>query len=292
KGVEEIVKLGWGVDASENETPLLERINRCRRELAKWKRVTIGNIAVEYFRDIFTSSNPWDLESLFEGFQSRRHGTWDVQRVCHLFVGEDANQILEMRPQLNRHDTMVWGFSRNDIDENVGESALACWRKPCPSFIKCNVGSSWTDANRNCGVAWLTRNHLGVSLIHSRRSYSMVASQLEAELLSFLWAAESLSTLRHKNLVFESSSYLAGEAVLNPDNFPMFHGLIDVIREKLSRLQLWSIAYVHSGENQCVEAIARSVTRDQRYASYVGKDGPSWLLPMIHADAVRADNGY
>lgn len=79
---------------------------------------------------------------------------------------------------------------------------------------------------------------------------------------------------------------------MNPDNFPMFHGLIDVIREKLSRLQLWSIAYVHSGANQCAEAIARSVTRDQRYASYVGKDGPSWLLPMIHADAVRADNGY
>ncbi|KAG2296147.1 hypothetical protein Bca52824_042816 [Brassica carinata] len=86
----------------------------------------------------------------------------------------------------------------------------------------------------------------------------MVASQLEAELLSFLW-----------NVVFESSSYLAGEAVTT-----------------------WSIAYVHSGANQSCEAIARSVTRDQRYASYVGKDGPSWLLPMIHADAVRADNGY
>ncbi|KAG2265571.1 hypothetical protein Bca52824_072650 [Brassica carinata] len=407
-----------------------------------------------------------DLTLKVSDLIDERHGTWDVQRVRHLFVGEDANQILEMRPQLNHHDTMVWGFSRNglydsqsgykllhllqivenplaapslppiekrlwsnlwkvktmpkirhflwralagalavaerlrsrgipvettcklchaqpetichvlfhcpvakevwrlsefpmpaagfstnsrsrleertrlvfpwilwniwksrnkfifqqvnvgaeeiwrksqlefeawnaanmgdkeDIDENVGESALACWRKPYPSFIKCNVGLSWTDANRNCGVAWLTRNHLGVSLIHSRRSYSMVASQLEAELLSFLWVAESLSTLRHKNVVFESSSYLAGEAVLNPDNFPMFHGLIDVIREKLSRLQLWSIAYVQSGANQCAEAIARSVTRDQRYASYVGKDGPSWLLPMIHANAVRADNGY
>ena len=40
KGVEEIVRLGGGVDTLENETPLLERINRCLRELAKWKRVT------------------------------------------------------------------------------------------------------------------------------------------------------------------------------------------------------------------------------------------------------------
>lgn len=30
-----------------------------------------GNIAVEYFRDLLMSSNPTDLESLFEGFQSR-----------------------------------------------------------------------------------------------------------------------------------------------------------------------------------------------------------------------------
>ena len=40
KGVEEIVKLGWGTDSLQNDTPLLERINRCRRELSKWKRIT------------------------------------------------------------------------------------------------------------------------------------------------------------------------------------------------------------------------------------------------------------
>ena len=30
-----------------------------------------GNLAVEFFRDLFTSSNPSDLESLFDGFQNR-----------------------------------------------------------------------------------------------------------------------------------------------------------------------------------------------------------------------------
>lgn len=30
-----------------------------------------GNIAVEFFRDLFTSSNPYDLETLFRGFNSR-----------------------------------------------------------------------------------------------------------------------------------------------------------------------------------------------------------------------------
>lgn len=30
-----------------------------------------GHIAAEYFRDIFTSSNPWDLESVFDSFPSK-----------------------------------------------------------------------------------------------------------------------------------------------------------------------------------------------------------------------------
>ncbi|KAG2239624.1 hypothetical protein Bca52824_091582 [Brassica carinata] len=104
----------------------------------------------------------------------------------------------------------------------------------------------------------------------------MVASWLEAELFSFLWAAESISTLRHEI----------------PDNFLQFRVLIDTIREKLSRLQLWSITYVHSEANRCADAIARSVTRDHHYASYIEKGDPSWLLPMIRADAVGTVNVY
>ncbi|KAH0869249.1 hypothetical protein HID58_076271 [Brassica napus] len=247
KGVEEIVKLGWGVDTLENETPLLERINR---------------------------TDEVDLTLKVSDLIDERYGTWDAQRV-----------------RMGSWNAANVG-DKEDIDENTGGSALPCWQKPCPSFIKCNIGSSWIDANRNCGVAWLTRNHCGAPLIHSRCSYSMVASSLEAELFSFLWAAESISTLRHENVVFESTSYLAGEAVLSRDNFPQFRVLIDTIREKLSRLQLWSLAYVHSEANRCADAIARSVTRDHRYASYIEKGGPSWLLPMIRADVVDTVNGY
>ncbi|XP_048599926.1 uncharacterized protein LOC125580030 [Brassica napus] len=293
-----------------------------------------------------------DLTLKVSDLIDERHGTWDVQRVRHLFVGEDANQILEMRPQLNRHDTMVWGFSRNaapslpPIEKRLwpnlwkvktmpkirhflwralaGALAVAerlrsrgipvettcklCHAQPetiCHVLFHCPVAKEvWRLSEFPMPAADFSTNSVFLNFHHLLETWAEEIwrkSQLEFE----AWNAanvgdkedidenvESLSTLRHKNVVFESSSYLAGEAVLNPDNFPMFHGLIDVIREKLSRLQLWSIAYVHSGANQCAEAIARSVTRDQRYASYVGKDGPSWLLPMIHADAVRADNGY
>ncbi|KAF3556110.1 hypothetical protein F2Q69_00015612 [Brassica cretica] len=47
-----------------------------------------------------------------------------------------------------------------------------------------------------------------------------------------------------------------------------------------------------SEANRCADAIARSVTRDHHYASYIEKGGPSWLLPMIRAEAGGAVNGY
>ncbi|KAF3579831.1 hypothetical protein DY000_02032959 [Brassica cretica] len=50
--------------------------------------------------------------------------------------------------------------------------------------------------------------------------------------------------------------------------------------------------HLHSEANRCADAIARSVTRDHHYASYIEKGGPSWLLPMIRAEAGGAVNGY
>ncbi|WZZ74961.1 hypothetical protein YC2023_086331 [Brassica napus] len=120
----------------------------------------------------------------------------------------------------------------------------------------------------------------------------MVASWLEAELFSFFVGRREHINVATRNVVFESTSYLAGEAVLSPDNFLQFRVLIDTTREKLSRLQLWFITYVHSEANRCADAIARSVTRDHHYASYIEKGGPSWLLPMIRADAVGTVNVY
>lgn len=156
---------------------------------------------------------------------------------------------------------------KEDRDQDAAGDSTSTWQKPCPSFVKCNIGSSWVDGNQNCGVAWLTRNHAGAALAHSRRSYSHVSSALEAELLGFYWASESVSTMRYEKVVFESTSYLAGEAILKPGNFPQWLSLIEAIREKLSLLRLWSISYVNRGANRCADAIALSVTRDQRYAS-------------------------
>lgn len=221
---------------------------------------------------------------------------WHLWKLRNKCVFEQVISGAEELWEKIQLDAEAWRAAnipdKEDINQMSGVASLSCWQKPCPSFIKCNIGSSWIDASCNCKVAWLTRNHYGVSLAHSRRSYSVVTSPLEAELLCFYWAVESLSTMRYEKVVFESTSYLAGEAILNPENFPHLSGLIGAIREKLSLLRLWSIAYVHKEANRCADAIALSVTRDHRYTSYIAKDGPGWLLPMILEDAVGAYDDY
>ncbi|KAL0863978.1 LOW QUALITY PROTEIN: hypothetical protein Bca101_043096 [Brassica carinata] len=161
-------------------------------------------------------------------------------------VRVEANGIWE-RIKL---DAEAWfEASKVDIEEegNVSLSltALIPWQKPCDTFVKCNIGTSWIDGSQNCGVSWLVRDHLGKALTHSRRSYSAVPSGLEAELLGFAWAVESMVTMRYDRVVFESSSYLAGEAILHPELFLQYQPLIDQIRNQLSCLRLWSIAFVH-----------------------------------------------
>ncbi|KAH0877276.1 hypothetical protein HID58_064670 [Brassica napus] len=117
RGVEEIVWLGWGPSVSPgSNTPLADRINRCRRELAKWKRVTTVNAGVSDLIDA-------------------RYGTWDVARVRHLFVEEDANHILGMKLDHRREDTLdirdklsffrLWTVAFAHIEGNRCAEAIA-----------------------------------------------------------------------------------------------------------------------------------------------------------------------
>ncbi|KAH0862022.1 hypothetical protein HID58_079233 [Brassica napus] len=109
---------------------------------------------------------------------------------------------------------------------------------------------------------------------------------MEAELWSFLWAVESISSLRYERVVFESSSYLAGEAILRPSLFPQFNDMLQDIRDKLSFFRLWTVAFAHIEGNRCAEAIATSVTRDHKYSSYIAHAGPFWLASELQEEAL------
>ncbi|XP_048599635.1 uncharacterized protein LOC125579819 [Brassica napus] len=169
--------------------------------------------------------------------------------------------------------------------DDVDGAPIVKWEKPCQSFVKRNIDSSWINETVNTGVSWILRNNSGEPMMHSRRSFSSIPTKLEAELLSFTWAIDCLSDLRCDRVVFESSSYLAGEAILMPEKFLGYQDLLGYICFKLTNFNLWNISYVHLEGNRCAHEIALSVTRDHRYQSYIARGGPFWLRALTLEEA-------
>lgn len=212
---------------------------------------------------------------------------WHIWKSRNSFVFEgkryDANSILVKA----REDAETW-MAANKSDAPATNTSLSTsshthhtWRSPMLSFGKCNIGCSWIKQEMNCGAAWILRDHSGKPLFHSRRSYSKIASRFEADLLSLLWAVESLSNLRQNKIIFEISSQKVVEAMRYPHRYPLFRHLISDIRRFLDAFEFSVIVNSATECNRVANEIATSFTRDHRYQSYVAREGPLWLREII-----------
>ncbi|XP_056856691.1 probable F-box protein At1g60180 isoform X2 [Raphanus sativus] len=105
-----------------------------------------------------------------------------VLRLGYYLQGRQVEELLEMVPMFYQNNNVSIVVISNKLNKMVlvptvyqvhsRRSSIVGWQKPCPSFVKCNIGSSWLNANQNCGVAWMVRDHMGQPLVHGRRSYS------------------------------------------------------------------------------------------------------------------------
>ncbi|KAG5396596.1 hypothetical protein IGI04_018410 [Brassica rapa subsp. trilocularis] len=103
---------------------------------------------------------------------------------------------------LNLHDTLpIEEYSVMFMD-----SVPQKWQKPPASFLKCNVGSSLDGGSTIAGAAWVVRDARGVVLLHSGRAFANVSSLHQANVMALHWAAESMSDLKLKKVVFEFSA--------------------------------------------------------------------------------------
>lgn len=69
------------------------------------------------------------------------------------------------------------------------------WTPPPMSWLKCNIGSLWNKNNHEAGATWVLRNDEGTILLHGRRSFISIKSDLDANFESWLWAIDSMKTL-------------------------------------------------------------------------------------------------
>ncbi|KAL0705016.1 hypothetical protein Bca4012_071441 [Brassica carinata] len=160
------------------------------------------------------------------------------------------------------------------------------WQPPPSGVLKCNIGVSWNEAQSISGASWLLRDHNGAVLLHSRRAFSGVSSHMEADLLGFHFAVESMRSTHQRNIIFESHYTLAHDALLNPSMFPRLRLVINEVLSFLPCLQTWQMTYACEAQNRPATKIAESVVCDRRFSSYIARGGPSWLLAHLNAEAV------
>ncbi|KAL1212642.1 hypothetical protein V5N11_021202 [Cardamine amara subsp. amara] len=94
-----------------------------------------------------------------------------------------------------------------------------------------------------------------------------------------------MKILHFKEVILESSSTMAMNAVLHPHKAPAFRNILVEIRSLLISLDNWKIEIFNQGGNKVAAKIAASVTEDHRYQSYVASGEPSWLSLVISSEA-------
>lgn len=159
------------------------------------------------------------------------------------------------------------------------------WVKPPPTFLKCNIGSSWDASSQVSGAGWIIRNSRGQVLQHSRRAFTGVLSKLQAALLAASWATAAVIDLKHKNVVFEVSSPEAATALASPLEFPTSYSLSYAVLTNIHSVSKSELQLAHDSCNMAASAIADSVTRDQRSQSYIATGGPRWLSQLLAKEA-------
>lgn len=166
-----------------------------------------------------------------------------------------------------------------------GPTDQACWQRPPPNWLKCNVAASWVFNAPFSGAAWIVRNEEGRVLLHSRRAFTRLTSPLHSELQALLWSVESMASHHFHQVILETSSLDLRMALLRPELFPQFRLLISTINEPLRLLPEWRVDYVNVSRNMAAMSNATSVTSDHRSQSYVASGGPLWLNNLLLKEA-------
>nr|VDD61157.1 unnamed protein product [Brassica oleracea] len=99
------------------------------------------------------------------------------------------------------------------------------------------------------------------------------------------WAVSDMINTRQQRILFESNCALAKETFLNPSGFYQHQHIIYETSSRLRHLQDWSFHHCVQERNIVAQEVAKSVTNDHRYHSYIAAGGPSWLQHSIEREA-------
>lgn len=160
------------------------------------------------------------------------------------------------------------------------------WSKPPETWVKCNIGLSWSKRNQLIGVSCVLRDDRGKVLLHSRRCFANQSCLEEANLLVLLWAMESMEFHRVDKVIFSSEYPELIGAATRLKAWLSFNFHSAEIHKALERFRFWRFILENKEANGRVFLIAQSVTKDVRLHSYVLVSFPSWLKRLFESESV------
>ena len=228
-------------------------------------------------KNLNVNSFPWILWHLWK---ARNGLAFERIQYSSVFVVTRAKEEANVWFEVNSPRTEA-----SQVPHPTGDS-VSSWAKPPTGFLKCNVGVSWVSQHVHCGVAWILRDNKGKAILHSRRAFSNVKSQRDAELLGLQWAVKDMVNTHQHNIIFDSSCGLARDTFLNISNHIEQAPITNEIKYMLCSLQDWSFHHSDQRKNTIAQEIAVSVTSDHRCHSYIAVGAPSWLSRRVASEAM------
>ena len=148
------------------------------------------------------------------------------------------------------------------------------------------MNASWRNATAMVGAAWILRDHQGNVLFHSRDAFTPSWYRLFAELICICWALQSIHDMGFRDVVLGIDSHDAFQAISNAIAWPRYRHLLDKIKEVRSGFDSVTFEQKSTYSNSIARDIARSVTQDGRFHSYLALGGPVWLHNRIQEEAI------
>ncbi|XP_024011107.1 uncharacterized protein LOC112086423 [Eutrema salsugineum] len=146
------------------------------------------------------------------------------------------------------------------------------WCPPHSGLVKCNINANWRNDKLHSGGSWILRDHSGAALFHAREAFTSSPNRMIAEFRCLIWAPQGLHDLHVSEVIVVSDSQVMIDAITKPLEWPRYRAFTDYIHRSCIGFSYCSIEYEAPEANRAAREIAKSVTRDGRFQSYITMD--------------------
>lgn len=155
------------------------------------------------------------------------------------------------------------------------------WTPPPTGWVKCNFDSSFIQGRDYTGTWWLIRNDSGRILLSGCAKLQQSHSSLQAEVLGFLNALQSVWVRGFRYVWFESDNLELTELINRSGDHNKIGTLLYDIRLWMSKLPHCSLGHINRERNTAADKLAKQASiMDSLFQTFTVP--PRWLLKYLY----------